>query len=288
MTLIGLSTALAIGAMFVVLPAATAASAEPQCIEDPADTPRESLDFVRVCATYGADSIDFRFVVRSGENPEATQRWIDGDRGITASMASSAGEYRLEYLVIDGRLTARITHPSGEPGCVGAASQEGNSYLATGFPPSCIGSPAAFRFVATSHDGPTIADTAPDRDFATISYTGDGEAPPGGPTPNPTGPENRQAERLSGPGRIDTAVEISKYQFPAGAPEVYLANAATFPDALAGSALTQGPILLVPQCGDVPRVVLDEVARLQPAKVVALGGQAAVCDAVLSQARAAR
>ena len=51
----------------------------------------------------------------------------------------------------------------------------------------------------------------------------------------------------------------------------------------AGGTLTDGPILLVPTC-ELPAVVADELARLHPGEVIALGGPAAVCDDVLTAA----
>jgi hypothetical protein len=95
---------------------------------------------------------------------------------------------------------------------------------------------------------------------------------------------DRALGRVSGADRFSTAVAISKTAFPNGASVVYLARADTFAEALAGSSLTKdGPVLLVPACAKVPQVVLDEVTRLQPQAVKALGGQSAVCDAVLGQ-----
>lgn len=78
---------------------------------------------------------------------------------------------------------------------------------------------------------------------------------------------------------------ISRAEFPRGAEEVYLARADDFPDALAGGTLTRGPILLVPGCGALPQVLAREIDRLDPARVLALGGPAAICDALLQQAR---
>jgi len=92
-----------------------------------------------------------------------------------------------------------------------------------------------------------------------------------------------QASRLAGADRFGTAVAISQARFPGGAVEVSLATAANFPDALAGGSARLGPILLVPSCGPVPAVVLEEVARLDPSDVIALGGQAAVPDSVVRQ-----
>ena len=97
----------------------------------------------------------------------------------------------------------------------------------------------------------------------------------------------RDGGRLAGPSRVDTAVAISRAQFPNGAPTAYLARADDSVDAVAGGVLTDGPILLVPSCGQLPPVVADEIARLDPDRVVALGGEGAVCEDVLHQARAA-
>ena len=94
-----------------------------------------------------------------------------------------------------------------------------------------------------------------------------------------------RSARLSGPGRIDTAVAISRAAFPDGARTAYLAGAEKLPDAVTGSSLVgDGPILLVPSCGELPDVVAEELRRLAPANVVALGGEASVCQAVLDAA----
>lgn len=94
----------------------------------------------------------------------------------------------------------------------------------------------------------------------------------------------RQTGRLSGPTRFETAVEISQAAFPQGAPVVYLARADDFPDALAGGTLTDGPVLLVPRCSAIPPAVVQEIGRLDPQRVIALGGTAAICNDVLQAA----
>jgi hypothetical protein len=107
------------------------------------------------------------------------------------------------------------------------------------------------------------------------------------PTEPPTAPGSGEvtSERLGGDSRFDTSVQISQEAFPEGSLSVYLARADEFADALSGSSLTtDGPILLVPQCGDIPQVVLDEIERLAPQRVVALGGVDAVCEQVLQDA----
>ena len=105
----------------------------------------------------------------------------------------------------------------------------------------------------------------------------------------------RPTGRLSGPDRFATAAAVSRYLFgplppgahtpnPRPAERVYLARSDRFPDALAGGVLVDGPILLVPPCSGVPQAVRDEIARLVPSEVVALGGQAAVCETTLRDA----
>jgi putative cell wall-binding protein len=79
-------------------------------------------------------------------------------------------------------------------------------------------------------------------------------------------------------------VKISQRAFPQGAPVVYVARGTDFPDALAGGTLTDGPVLLVPSCSAIPSTVLDEIRRVDPQQVVALGGTAAICPAVLEAA----
>lgn len=91
----------------------------------------------------------------------------------------------------------------------------------------------------------------------------------------------RDVQRLGGDTRFDTAVQISQFGFAGGAREVYLARADDFADALAAGSLHGGPVLLVPRSGAVPDSVRAEVARLQPERVLALGGEAAVPGAIL-------
>ncbi|MCK8610653.1 cell wall-binding repeat-containing protein [Agromyces sp. C10] len=96
-------------------------------------------------------------------------------------------------------------------------------------------------------------------------------------------------DRAGGSDRYATAVALAQRGFPnTGVPVVYLATGATFPDALAAGAATrgEGPVLLVPG-SSIPQNVLDELARLKPAKLVVVGGPTIVTDAVVAQASAA-
>jgi len=96
-------------------------------------------------------------------------------------------------------------------------------------------------------------------------------------------------ERLGGADRYATAVAISKRLFPDGtAPVVYLASGETFPDALAAGpvASRQGGAVLLTKRDALPAVVEAELIRLAPARVVLVGGPAAVSAAVLDRVKA--
>lgn len=93
-------------------------------------------------------------------------------------------------------------------------------------------------------------------------------------------------ERVGGSDRYATAVELSQRGFPdSGVPVAYVATGAAFPDALAAGAATggEGPVLLVPGA-TIPQSVLDELARLQPQRVVVAGGPTVVGNAVMAAA----
>ena len=93
--------------------------------------------------------------------------------------------------------------------------------------------------------------------------------------------------RLAGSNRYATAVAISQYGFPApgSADEVVIATGNNFADALAGGPLAEarnGPVLLTDPAF-LPSVVADEIVRLDPDRIVVLGGTAAVSQAVFDQ-----
>lgn len=95
------------------------------------------------------------------------------------------------------------------------------------------------------------------------------------------------ATRLAGPDRFDTAAAVSTLW--ASAPTVYLANGMDFPDALAGAAAAgaaDAPVLLT-RADALPLATASALARLKPARIIALGGAAVVSDAVVAEAVAA-
>lgn len=95
--------------------------------------------------------------------------------------------------------------------------------------------------------------------------------------------------RIFGENRFLTAVEVSKRSFPDGAPAVVLATGRGFADALAGGPaafLLGGPILLV-EPDRLPDGVGPELTRLQPDRIVLLGGTNAVNEATATQVQQA-
>lgn len=98
-----------------------------------------------------------------------------------------------------------------------------------------------------------------------------------------TSVDGQDVNRLAGATRIETAIEISQFEFPDGAEQVFLARDDVFADAVAGGSLTGGPVLLVPS-DELPANVADEIRRLDPATVTVLGGSNAVDDGVLIRA----
>lgn len=90
--------------------------------------------------------------------------------------------------------------------------------------------------------------------------------------------------RLAGLNRYATAATMSAANFGPGVPVVYVATGLNFPDALTGASVAgseNGPVLLVSTKG-IPDVTAAELSRLQPQRIVVLGGTGVVPDAVLA------
>ena len=89
--------------------------------------------------------------------------------------------------------------------------------------------------------------------------------------------------RQSGADRYTTAAAISAATFAPGVPVAYVATGLDFPDALAGAAAAGylgAPILLVTPT-TVPTATAVELARLQPGRIIILGGPGVVSDAIV-------
>ena len=91
--------------------------------------------------------------------------------------------------------------------------------------------------------------------------------------------------RLAGIDRYETAIAISRATTPGPVSTVYVATGRAFADGLAGSppAASAGvPLVIVNPAGLSPSVAA-ELRRLNPSRIVVLGGPGAVPDAVVAQ-----
>ena len=103
------------------------------------------------------------------------------------------------------------------------------------------------------------------------------------PVPVPTRPAG--LSRLAGPSRYATAAAVSAAAYD-HADTVLLATGRDFPDALAGAAVAgrfDAPVLLTDPIVLPPETAV-ELARLQPRRVVVLGGAGAVSETVVTTA----
>lgn len=90
------------------------------------------------------------------------------------------------------------------------------------------------------------------------------------------------AGRLAGENRFETAADVSARAYAGGARTVYLATGRAFPDALTGgpaAAVQNGPLLLTEK-DELPPETAAELRALNPRRVVILGGENAVSNAV--------
>ncbi|QCR18551.1 cell wall-binding repeat-containing protein [Agrococcus sp. SGAir0287] len=89
-------------------------------------------------------------------------------------------------------------------------------------------------------------------------------------------------ERISGANRYETAVAASQLGYPEGADVVYVASGVNYPDGLAAgpaAAVEGGPLLLTDPAAS-PDVVVDEIERLAPSRIVIVGGTGAISASV--------
>ncbi|MDH6182610.1 putative cell wall-binding protein [Microbacteriaceae bacterium SG_E_30_P1] len=95
-------------------------------------------------------------------------------------------------------------------------------------------------------------------------------------------PGDITVDRVAGANRYEVAVNISEGAYPETAPVVYVASGENYPDALSAgpaAAFEGGPLLLV-KPGELPASVSAEIARLQPSKIVVVGGILSVTEGV--------
>lgn len=94
--------------------------------------------------------------------------------------------------------------------------------------------------------------------------------------------------RLAGSDRYATATAVSQHAVSVGSGVVYLATGAGYADALSAAVALTDPqaSLLLSASAELPQVTADEIRRLAPHTVYAIGGPAALNDSVLSQVAA--
>jgi putative cell wall-binding protein len=91
--------------------------------------------------------------------------------------------------------------------------------------------------------------------------------------------------RWGGANRWASSAAISRANFAAGVPVVYIANGVAFSDALSGAPVAgkmRAPILMV-STTVLPREIRSELARLRPGRIVVLGNTAMVNAALARQ-----
>lgn len=292
-------------ALVVTTPQPSQASGHQHCVNDPDDDVHDlagspaagegRADILEVCAQYETDLLTFSMRVADPTDPAADASWADGDTlaafAIRADAAAYGGPSGQVFLRVEGGTFSSVAtwFDDQTSVCNGTAELDGDWYRAS-FDPGCLDVPDTISYAgylqydadpASNNPATTFGDRAPEgpnSQEAVGRFTG--PVTRSGVTP----PFERLSGRFAGPTRIDTAVEISRSQFPHGAEEVYLARQDDFPDALAAGSLTRGPILLVRQCV-LPQSVAFEIERLDPERVIGLGGTAAICDALLEEAR---
>ncbi|MCU1346101.1 MAG: hypothetical protein JWL70_2367 [Acidimicrobiia bacterium] len=90
--------------------------------------------------------------------------------------------------------------------------------------------------------------------------------------------------RRAGADRYATAAAISAGTFAPRSSVAYVVSGTSFADGLTASAAGAGPVLLV-GAGSVPASVVTELRRLQPRRIVVIGGPTSVSDSVAARLR---
>jgi putative cell wall-binding protein len=258
--------------------------------EIPAEFP--PADIREFCVGYG-EGLDLTLRMEEPRDPAEDPNWGGEDRrSLTSAFWFLDGGGGFKHVAVyaldgDGPVVDIVELGGGEDGedvvrCEGEAGFADGALTAF-FPDVsvCIGTPDQIA-VATV----MAYDSDPDDPDARVFLDEGEHIARIGRASTPTA---RTTHRLSGDSRVESAIAVSRFRFSSSTETVYLSRSDDFPDALAAGSLgaapgTRGPILLVPACGRLPFAVADEIARIDPISVTALGGQTAVCSEVLREA----
>lgn len=186
--------------------------------------------------------------------------------------------------------------PASAPGApTSVTATAGNAQATVSWsPPTNNGGSAITKYTVTSSPGFRTATTS-GATSATVtgltngtSYTftvtatnGVGTSMASAPS-NAVTPKASVAVRWAGADRFASSATFSAKSFPAGVNVAYIANGLNFPDALSGApiaGMNGGPVLLVTATA-IPTPIATELKRLQPKKIVVLGGTGAVSSTV--------
>ena len=228
----------------------------------------------------------------------------------TVSLPNAAETIRVTALPASISKTYQINTPIAGPDC--AYSATGKSYsdrpgLLKFSGVSCTGDHLLFVFTGPGGvsrvlwDGPpTDAMQIPDQ---VLPYVGDyhltitgvgwqgavrGDwtftSPMGPAVPKPA-PTPTPITRLAGASRYETSAAISAASFAAHVPVLYIASGANFPDALSGASVAgrDGAPLLLVTATSIPSAIQVEINRLQPGRIVILGGTSVVSTQVAAR-----
>lgn len=83
--------------------------------------------------------------------------------------------------------------------------------------------------------------------------------------------------RISGPGRVETSIEISKFE-NTKSKTVILADARNYPDALAASNLTNGRYSVILVQNQLTQAIINEITRLGAQDLIILGGTNSISE----------
>ena len=96
-----------------------------------------------------------------------------------------------------------------------------------------------------------------------------------------------EVRRIGGADRYAVSAATSAATFPVDVPVAYIASGEGFADALSGASMAgvqSGPVLLTMK-NRLPEVILDELKRVKPARIVVLGGVSTISTDVESALR---
>ncbi len=232
------------------------------------------------------DGFGASYDVDSTGEPSSHRAPVEGVVGDLQAAAAGTVSGRILYNGTPSASGAVSFYPLSDPSQASAVATTNGSGVY-----SVEGIPAGEYFVSFTHTGPDIftrarewaygAEVQGDADVVTLL-----EGTPAALGDYNIGPRQVDSARVAGADRFSTAVALSEVAWPEGpVGTVYVVNGFNFPDALsAGAAATSGPLLMVEQ-NSVPAVTRAELERLNPLRIVVVGGTSVVSNGVLATLR---